>query len=61
MGNVKMILEVNDKYKLPFSTTRKEKWEVSEKNGIILSYVNNKTDGVGDNFGFMFLKIPFKL
>ena len=61
MGNVKMTMEINDKYKLLFYTTRKEEWEVSEKNGISLSYVNNKTDGVGDNFGFMFLKIPFKL
>ncbi len=61
MGNVKMTLGINDKYKLPFFTTRKEKWEVSERNGISLSYVNNMTDGVGDNFGFMFLKIPFKL
>lgn len=61
MGNVKMTLGINDKYKLSFFTTRKEKWEVSEKNGISLSYVNNMTDGVGDNFGFMFLRIPFKL
>ena len=61
MGNVKMTMEINDKYKLPFYTTRKEKWEVSEKNGIFLSYVNNMTDGVGDSFGFMFLRILFKL
>ena len=60
LGNVKMILEINDKYKLPFYTTRKENWDVSEKNGISLSYVNNLTDGAGDNFGFMFLRIPIQ-
>ncbi len=57
-GNASMKLVMNKKYELDFQVNKLEKWLVKGPSGIELHYRHNRYDGVGDKYGFMFLRVP---
>ena len=57
-GNARMDVWVNDEKKFAFFTERKDLWNYKNDDGSELYFKSDMTDGAGDMFGFMILRIP---
>ncbi|MGE5428209.1 MAG: glycoside hydrolase family 38 C-terminal domain-containing protein, partial [Methylococcaceae bacterium] len=53
-----MTLTINDREKVIFQTDGKRDWKVESPNGSELFFHSDMEDQFGDQFGFMFLRIP---
>ncbi len=60
-GRARFDLQVNDIKKFSFWADHSTQWKQDADDGSTLSFQKNMTDQNGDNFGFMFLKIPAEL
>ncbi len=57
-GLADMQLRINDRDKVEFRLDGRKKWTEKTAEGIELSFQSDFEDQHGDNFGFMFLRIP---
>ena len=57
-GLAGMTLTVNDNQKISFFTDGRKEWKIQSSDGIELFFHSDMEDQHGDNFGFMFLRIP---
>jgi len=61
LGEAAMKLTVDGQYEIPFMVDKRLDWIMEGPFGIELKYRHNRFDGVGDKFGFMFLRVPKSL
>jgi hypothetical protein len=59
-GFADMTLTVNNQQKITFHTDGKKDWKIQTAEGSELFFHSDMEDQVGDQFGFMFLRIPLE-
>ncbi len=59
-GRARFDLQINDTQKFSFWVDGLNQWEQEADNGSTLSFQKDMTDQNGDNYGFIYLKIPTK-